>query len=151
MHSSSPALASFFLQHKLSPAERHGQGLDECKLSKDKMRLDQDHCGQWKERLVLLAEMEIFVHHHTAAMTSVWWLFSLMPPWWDVFLWCLWTTGGSWGKGWDDHSSLPGRAAVPCSCIWKADCVCLQFSCVSVSFGRSPYVEEFGPISPLCC
>ncbi|KAI1241041.1 hypothetical protein IHE44_0009500 [Lamprotornis superbus] len=39
------------MQHKqglkLSPAEGHGQGLDECKLSKVQMRLAQDHCGRW--------------------------------------------------------------------------------------------------------
>lgn len=40
-----------------------------------------------------LAEISVALSHHTAAVISVWWLFSLMPPWWDVFLWnlnCCW-------------------------------------------------------------
>lgn len=137
---SSPALVPFFLQHKqglkLPPAERHGQGLDECKLSKVQMRLAQDHCGQWKKRLQLyslhkLRYLSVLVikillgscwnlscPKSPHSCSDLWWLFSLVPPWWH---WYLWTAGG----GWEDHSSLLGKAAVPCSCVWKAGCACL--------------------------
>lgn len=105
-----------------------------------------------------LAEISVALSHHTAAVTSVWWIFSLMPPCWDVFLWYLWTAGESWSRGWDDHRELQYLAHVfrKQSVLISMEFtiippLCLQVSCVSVGFGRSPYVEEFGPISPLCC
>lgn len=105
-----------------------------------------------------LAEISVALSHHTAAVTSVWWIFSLMPPCWDVFLWYLWTGGESWSRGWDDHRELQYLAHVfrKQSVLISMEFtiippLCLQVSCVSVGFGRSPYVEEFGPISPLCC